>query len=97
MFRHIVLFRVHDEVSDERIIAAMDDLRSLSTLPGIVSWRVERSTDVRKGRVVVEDATFVDAAAFEAFRLDAEHVRVARRFSEIADWWVGDYAARSGV
>ncbi|MDQ1218287.1 Dabb family protein [Microbacterium arborescens] len=52
-FRHIVLFRIHDEVSDERVTEAIDALRSLAVLPGIQSWTVELSLDQRKGRVIV--------------------------------------------
>ncbi|AUG30640.1 MULTISPECIES: Dabb family protein [Microbacterium] len=93
MFRHIVLFRVHDDVSDQRVAAALDELRSLSVLTGVRHWRVELSLDARKGRVIVEDATFVDEPAFEAFRRDPRHVAVAEAMSAIADWWNGDYAA----
>lgn len=93
MFRHIVLFRVHDDVSDDRVTAALHELRSLAVLPGIAQWRVELSTDTRKGRVIVEDTTFTDHAAFTAFRDDPRHSRVAEQMSAIADWWNGDYAA----
>lgn len=91
MFRHIVLFRVHDDVSDERVAAALEELRSLADLPGVALWRVELSLDVRKGRVIVEDAAFADAQEFERFRRDERHVVVAEAMSEIADSWNGDY------
>lgn len=91
MFRHIVLFRVHDDVSDDRVTAALEELRSLAVLPSVASWRVELSLDARKGRVIVEDATFSDAAAFERFRRDERHLAVGDTMSEIADWWNGDY------
>lgn len=91
MFRHIVLFRVHDDVSDERVAAALEELRSLAVLPSVSAWRVELSLDGRKGRVIVEDATFADAEAFERFRRDERHVAAAAAMSEIADWWNGDY------
>ncbi len=90
-YRHIVLFRVFDDVSDARTSRAVTELRSLAELPCVQSWRVELSLDTRKGRVIVEDATFVDADDFEAFRVDPDHVRVAEAMSEIADWWNGDY------
>lgn len=91
MYRHIVLFRIHDGASDEQVTGAIDSLRSLAVLPGVVSWRIERSLDVRKGLVLVEDATFTDRAAFEVFRADPRHEKVAQQLSEMADWWVGDY------
>lgn len=90
-FRHIVLFRVFDGVSNERISEAIGRLASLATLPGVESMRVERSLDGRKGRVLIEDATFVDAAAFASFRTAPSHVEVAAEMAEISDWWVGDY------
>jgi len=93
VFRHIVLFRVHDDVSDERVAVALSGLRSLAVLTGVTNWRVELSLDSRKGRVIVEDATFADESAFEAFRRHPRHAEVAAAMSTIADWWNGDYAA----
>jgi hypothetical protein len=90
-FRHIVLFRVFDSVPNERVSAAVARLESLATLSGVESMRVERSLDGRKGRVLIEDATFVDAAAFASFRVAPAHVEVAAEMAEISDWWVGDY------
>jgi hypothetical protein len=92
-FRHIVLFRIHDEVAADRIDTAITRLESLGALPGVVSMRVERSLDGRKGRMVIEDATFANAAAFAAFRANRSHVDVAAEMAEISDWWVGDYEA----
>ena len=89
--RHLVLFRVHDDVPDAEVDATLTALRSLGVLPGVVSGRVERSLDERKGRVLVEDGTFVDDAALQAFRVSDEHAAVSRRLSRISDWWVGDY------
>lgn len=93
MFRHIVLFRVRDDVADERVAEAIDALRSLAVLPGVAQWRIERSLDARKGQVIVEDATFADRSAFDDFRVHPEHMRVAKQLSRIADWWNGDYIA----
>lgn len=91
MFRHIVLFRVRDDVADPDVSAAIAALRTLGDEPGVVAWTVEPSLDTRKGRVIVEDATFADAAAFEAWRGGKSHRRVAARLAGIADWWVGDF------
>ncbi|WP_267955145.1 Dabb family protein [Microbacterium binotii] len=88
-----MLFRVHDDVADERVAEAIDALRSLAVLPGVAQWRIERSLDARKGRVIVEDATFADRNAFDDFRVHPEHMRVAEQMSRIADWWNGDYIA----
>ncbi|MAM38820.1 MAG: sulfite reductase, beta subunit [Erythrobacter sp.] len=91
VFRHIVLFRIHDHVSDAYVDAVIDTLESFVLFPGVVSWRTTRSLDERKGRVVVEDATFESREAFERFRTDPAHASAAKTMAEIADWWVGDY------
>jgi len=91
VYRHVVLFRVHDAVSAQRTDALMQRLRGLRALPGILEWRIERSLDTRKGTVIVEDGTFVDRDAYEAFRVHPEHRAVAEAAAELADWWVGDY------
>jgi hypothetical protein len=93
MYRHIVLFRVHLDVEDERVTMALSELRSLAVLAGVVDLRVERSLDTRKGCVIVEDATFVDQQAFDEFRADPHHLAVAEVMARIADWWSGDYEA----
>lgn len=93
-YRHIVLFRIHDDVDDDRVTEAMNRLRSLGVLPGILSWRVELSLDPRKGQVIVEDASFEDAVAFSAFREDPRHNEVAVEMARISDWWIGDYVCR---
>jgi len=90
-FRHIVLFQVHADVADAQVDEEIDALRSLGSLPGIERWVVERSLDDRKGVVIVEDATFVDRAAFEAFRSSEQHRAVGEQLREIADWLVGDF------
>jgi len=93
MFRHVVLFRVRDDVADADLSAAVETLRGLGVLPGVTGWSVEPSLDTRKGRIVVEDATFADRAAFEAWRVSPVHRAAAERMSGIADWWVGDWEA----
>lgn len=91
MFRHIVLFRVRDDVTDPDVFAAMDDLRILGRAPGVMVWAVELSLDTRKGRVIVEDGTFCDRHAFDVWRDSEAHQRVAERMARIADWLVGDW------
>lgn len=91
MIRHIVLFRVHDDVSEADEDAAVAALRALGSLPSVHAWRVERSSDTRKGRIVVEDATFASASDFEAFRRDPAHVAAGETMAGISDWLNGDY------
>jgi hypothetical protein len=94
MFRHVVLFRVHDGVSHDRVAEAIRSLRALESLPGVIAWTVALSLDERKGRVIVEDATFADERSFAQFRVHADHTRVAGQMSSIADWWIGDYVVQ---
>jgi hypothetical protein len=91
VIRHIVLFRVHDEVSEEDVDSAIASLRALEALPSVLSWRVERSSDTRKGRVIVEDASFASEADFAEFRRDPAHVAVGQTMGRISDWVNGDY------
>jgi hypothetical protein len=91
VFRHVVLFRVRDDVADPDVSAAIAELRAVGEGPGILSWDIALSLDTRKGRVIVEDGTFVDRAAFDAWRATDAHRAVGERMSAISDWWVGDW------
>lgn len=94
MFRHIVLFRVHDAVSNAELEQAVSALRALGDEIDVKAWTVEVSLDSRKGRVIVEDAAFADAGAFQRFRAHPAHIVVADQLARISDWWVGDYHTR---
>jgi len=91
MFRHIVLFRVRDDVTDPDVSAAMDELRAVGDAPEVTAWTVVMSLDTRKGRIIVEDGHFLDRSAFETWRAREAHQRVAQRMAGLADWWVGDW------
>lgn len=90
-FRHVVLFRLHNDATDADADAALADLRALGELPGVEQWRVERSLDERKGTILVEEGTFADARSFELFRSHRQHAATAATISQMADWWVADY------
>jgi hypothetical protein len=90
--RHIVLFRVRDGVTDPELFAAMETLRGLEPVAGAELWRIELSTDARKGRIIVEDATFATDAAFSRFLALPEHRAAGEVMARISDWWVGDYS-----
>jgi len=92
-YRHVVLFRIYDHVEEHDVTGAIDRLGTLADLPGIVDWRISRSLDERKGRVIVEEATFDDVDAFTAFRAHPRHQAVAAEMAAISDWWIGDYDA----
>lgn len=88
---HTVLFKIHDEVSDELFQKALQLLTSLGDEPGVVAWTIKESIDTRKGRIIIEQAVFTDEAAYQAFRTYRAHVEVGNFMKTIADWWVGDY------
>lgn len=71
--------------------SAISELKRLAELPMVVSLVIARSSDERKGRVIVEDAVFTDGAALAAFRAAPQHFAVAHRMGEISDWLIGDY------
>ena len=90
-YRHIVLFRIHDDVPDATVDHALDVLTDLCSLPGVTHADVTLSDDRRKGRVIVQNVRFADRDAFDAFRAHARHAEAGALMRTIADWWVGDY------
>lgn len=89
--RHVVLFRLHDDVPAERRDEALRQLRALGDGPGILEWHIELSLDERKGTVIVEDATFESAQALQTYRDSPAHRETVALMAQIADWLVGDY------
>lgn len=91
-YRHIVLFKMYDKVSEDQLKEAVQLLEELGrSSEGIVEWKIEESLDVRKGRILVENALFVTQQSFERFRKSDHHAKARNFMQEIADWWVGDY------
>ncbi len=88
-FRHVVLFRVRDDVAGPELSDAVENLTRLGDWPGVLEWTIAMSLDERKGRIVVEDATFVDIDTFHMWRAAEAHRQVASQMSKIADWLVG--------
>ena len=89
--RHLVLFKVRPEVADSEVAEVVAAMRQLGAEPGLREWRVEMSMDVRTGRVIVENARFMDEAALAAFRVAPAHRHTSALMANIADWLVGDY------
>ncbi|GAA2080574.1 hypothetical protein GCM10009821_21230 [Aeromicrobium halocynthiae] len=96
-YRHIVLFRVHDDVPGATVDHALDVLTRLCTLPGATHADVTLSEDRRKGRVIVQNVRFADRDALETFRAHPRHGEAGALMRTIADWWVGDYPEPSGT
>ena len=94
-YRHVVLFRLREGVSEEQAAAARRLLEDLGDAahehPGLVAWRIEESLDARKGTVLVEEATFATREDFETFSASELHRRAAAEMAKVADWFVGDY------
>ena len=91
-YRRIVLFRVHDDVTEELLGETIDEMSAMTAFPGLVAWTFVKSLDARKGRVLVEDASFTDGDACRKFRAHPSH-RAAGELRAISDWWVGDYVS----
>ncbi|MDP9435608.1 MAG: Dabb family protein [Actinomycetota bacterium] len=87
-YRHIVVFRLPEEADVDEVVAR---LRALGDAPQVLSWRVERSLDERKGPVVVEVGLFASAQAFVVWRDSPAHQATAEHLREVADWLVADY------
>lgn len=83
----MILFRLREGADADHAVAL---LRSFQP-PGTSKWVIERSLDERKGVVIVEDATFDDQAALDAFRVSEEHRDAVEFMRENADWLVGDW------
>lgn len=91
-YHHIVLFRIHDDVSDDRVAEALEMLKGLGEgHNGLLSWVVNLSIDKRKGRIIIEEALFISEEAYQTFRTSPHHIKAGEIMQQIADWWVGDY------
>jgi heme-degrading monooxygenase HmoA len=87
-FHHVVLFRLNDEAD---VDAAMAVLRAAEPTSGLVYWRVERSIDERKGRVLAEIAVFESAEDFRAWRDSQLHHDAATYMRDVSDWVTADW------
>jgi len=88
---HTVMFKIHDDVSDDDIADAAELLTGLGGEPGVEKWIIRESIDVRKGRIIIEQSRFESNEAYQKFRISSAHVKVGDFMKTIADWWVGDY------
>ncbi len=90
--RHLVLFRLHDDIDDSSRDKAIAMMRDLGTaVDGIREWQIALSLDSRKGQMIIQNGLFVDDAALQTYRSSPEHQQVVAFMTTIADWWVGDY------
>lgn len=90
--RHIILFKLYKNVGIDEETKAIQLLRALGTGDEeILEWRVEKSVDIRKGIVIVENGLFKDDRAYERFRKSDKHVEIVSFMGQISDWTVGDY------
>ena len=90
--RHIVLFKIHDEITETVFEQAVKELMELGEgHNGLEAWHVNVSTDTRKGRIIIEEAVFTTEADYKVFHDSDKHVKVGNLMKTVADWWVGDY------
>lgn len=88
---HTVMFKIHDDVSDDDVARAIQLLTELGGEPGVEKWIIRESIDRRKGRIIIEQAVLENEEAYQAFRTSPAHVKAGDFMKTIADWWVGDY------
>ena len=87
VLRHVVLFKLREGADADRALALLRSFRP----PGTLRWVIEKSIDVRKGDVIIEDSTFESLEALDAFRVSPEHAEAVEFMREHADWVVGDW------
>lgn len=90
MFRHVVLFRIHDGVPPDAIDEALANIRELVSATATVG-EVCLSEDARKGTVIVEDLTFESRTDFERFRAHPVHRTASDQMKGISDWLIADW------
>jgi len=96
MIQHIVLIKIRSGAMAEKE-KVFNMLESLGEAcggqdAGIWAWKVNWSLDRRKVDLV-EEATFENDRALQAFREHSAHAEFVNYLKEVADWWVGDYEA----
>jgi len=89
-FHHVVLFTVHDAADVDAAMAALNDARPTS---GLVSWRVARSLDERKGPVIAQVSVFDSVDAFRRWRDSELHQAAVAHLRRVADWLIADWEA----
>lgn len=78
MLRHIVLFRLNDRGSAERVQEVRAALSQLDC-PGRVAFTMGSDLGLREGNLdVAMVADFTDLAAYRAYDADPEHDRIRR-------------------
>lgn len=91
-YRHIVIFKLKENIAEETIQQALAVLNKLGEQQtGITQWVITESLDTRKGRVIIEDSTFDSEASFIGFKTSESHKQAGEFMSKISDWVVGDY------
>ncbi len=88
MIRHIVLFRLRHEVSEEHMHELMDGLRNLvSHIPEIRSLEVARDEmGGERSATFGLMTTFDDVAALERYREHPDHQQAAARVFAVSEW-----------
>ncbi|HEY0889049.1 MAG TPA: Dabb family protein [Nocardioides sp.] len=88
VLEHTVLFRLWPGADPDEAIDVID--RARPDDPGVLSWRVSRSVDDRKGIVLLERAIFADRSTFERFLETPAHRSAGRYMAQCSDWLVAD-------
>jgi hypothetical protein len=91
-YRHIVMFKLYEEVNEETIEKAINLLKEMGKeAVGVLQWHVDLSLDTRKGKIIVQNCLFDSFQSFENFLTAPKHLQSKEMMRDISDWIVGDY------
>lgn len=93
MIRHIILYKFHDSVSQQRREDTINTLRALGqNIPEVREWSIGRQAFPSSTAYdVAQISGFENLEALERYRSNPEHMRVKNLMSEITDRVVVDY------
>lgn len=90
-YKHIVLFKIYNEVPDEKYQEALRTLRLVGEKLNLSKYMINESIDTRKGRGIIEEVEFESEAEYLLFKDSSEHKNAGVLMREMSDWIVGDY------
>jgi hypothetical protein len=85
------MFRFHDFLDEEARMEIVTEIRETPVPNGAIEWRVETSTDERKGAVLVQNVLFDSQESFDVYRASDVHTWMAKTLSNVSNWQIADY------
>jgi hypothetical protein len=93
MIRHVILYKFHPSVSEEKRKHAIDTLRALGqSIPEVREWSIgKQAFPSSTAYDLAQVSGFENVEALEGYRNHPDHISTKNLFSEIADRAVVDY------